>query len=116
VNEYNEIIEKLAKDLKKSAIRNGDSYDDDTIMFFSEININSFASFRNYPSGYTEEKIIKDMKKCYGCIYKVADKMLSKQGADYESSHSENTVNRTWETDSDIYISCGVFPFAGSFN
>lgn len=76
--------------------------------------IRSFKKKRNYPESYTEEKINSDMEKCYDCIFDLALYFLVKQGAEFQNSHSENSVNRSWESDTDIYISHGIFPFARS--
>lgn len=76
--------------------------------------LRSFRNKRNYPSEYTEAKINADMEKCYDCIFDLALYFLVKQGAEFQGSHSENSVNRSWESETDIYINHGVFPFAGS--
>lgn len=76
--------------------------------------IRSFKNKRNYPSSYTDEKVNKDMEKCYDCIFDLALFFLVKQGAEFQSSHSENSVNRNWESENEIYINHGIFPFAGS--
>ena len=78
--------------------------------------IRSFKNKRNYPSSYTDDKIKNDMKKCYDCIFDLALYFLVKQGAEFQGSHSESSVNRSWESETEIYINHGVFPFAGSFN
>lgn len=76
--------------------------------------LRSFRNKRNYPSEYTEAKINADMEKCYDCIFDLALYFLVKQGAEFQGSHSESSVNRSWESETDIYINHGVFPFAGS--
>ena len=76
--------------------------------------IRSFKNKRNYPSGYTDEKINADMEKCYDCIFDLALYFLVKQGAEIQGSHTENSDKRSWESETEIYISHGVFPFAGS--
>lgn len=76
--------------------------------------IRSFKKKRNYPSGYTDEKIFNDMENCYDCIFDLALFFLVKQGAEFQCSHSESSVNRSWESETEIYINHGVFPFAGS--
>lgn len=76
--------------------------------------IRSFKKKRNYPSSYTEEKINGDLEECYDCIFDLALYFLVKQGAEFQGSHSENSVNRNWESETEIYINHGVFPFAGS--
>lgn len=74
----------------------------------------SFRKKRNYPSGYTEEKIKRDMEECYACIFDLVMYFLSKQGVEFQTSHSESSVVRNWVSEDEIYIYHGVFPFAGS--
>ena len=76
--------------------------------------IRSFKQKRNYPSSYTDDKIKNDVKKCYDCVFDLALYFLVKQGAEFQNSHSESSVNRNWNSESDIYVSHGVFPFASS--
>ena len=76
--------------------------------------IRSFKNKRNYPSSYTDDKIKNDMKKCYDCIFDLALYFLVKQGAEFQGTHSESSVNRSWESETEIYINHGVFPFAGN--
>ena len=78
--------------------------------------IRSFKNKRNYPSSYTDKKIDSDMEKCYDCIFDLALYFLVKQGAEFQGPHSESSVNRSWESETEIYINHGVFPFAGSFS
>lgn len=73
----------------------------------------SFKNKRNYPSSYSEDKINTDMEKCYDCIFDLALYFLVKQGAEFQGSHSESSVNRSWESESEIYVNHSVFPFAG---
>nr|DAG23941.1 MAG TPA: hypothetical protein [Caudoviricetes sp.] len=53
------------------------------------------------------------MEKCYDCIFDLALYFLTKQGAEFQSSHSESSVNRSWNSETEIYVNHGVFPFAG---
>lgn len=73
--------------------------------------IRSFKKKRNYPSSYTEEKINSDMESCYDCIFDLALYFLTKQGAEFQSSHSESSVNRAWDSETEIFVNHGVFPF-----
>ena len=61
-------------------------------------------------------KKIEMMEKCYDCIFDLALYFLVKQGAEFQGSHSESSVNRSWESETEIYINHGVFPFAGSLS
>lgn len=74
----------------------------------------SFAKKRNYPSSYSDSKKLADMWNCYDCVYDLAIYFLVKQGAEFQSSHSENSVSRNWNTEADIFADHGVFPFANA--
>lgn len=105
-----ELIEELSLYLADDSISEG--------MITLSVNraIRSFKNKRNYPSSYTDEKINNDMGKCYDCIFDLALYFLLKQGAEFQSSHSESSVNRSWESEAEIYINHGIFPFAGSLS
>lgn len=104
--------EQLVNDLKEYL--SDDAETDDMISLSVKRAIRSFKKKRNYPSGYTDEKINADMEYCYDCIFDLALYFLVKQGAEFQGSHSENSVSRNWESETEIYINHGVFPFAGS--
>lgn len=75
--------------------------------------IRSFKKKRNYPSSYSDEKINSDMENCYDCIFDLALFFLVKQGSEFQGSHSESSVNRSWNSETEIYVNHGVFPFIG---
>ena len=75
--------------------------------------IRSFKKKRNYPSSYSDEKINSDMENCYDCIFDLALFFLVKQGAEFQGSHSESSVNRSRNSETEIYVNHGVFPFIG---
>lgn len=75
--------------------------------------IRSFKKKRNYPSSFSDEKINSDMENCYDCIFDLALFFLVKQGAEFQGSHSESSVNRSWNSETEIYVNHGVFPFIG---
>lgn len=103
--------EELVNDL---TVYLADETDSPEIILFSvKRAIRSFKKKRNYPSSYAEEKINSDMEKCYDCIFDLALYFLAKQGAEFQSSHSESSVNRSWNSETEIYVNHGVFPFAG---
>ena len=104
--------EELVNDLTVYLADEADS--PEIILFSVKRAIRSFKKKRNYPSGYTDEKINTDMECCYDCIFDLALYFLVKQGAEFQEAHSENSVSRNWESETEIYINHGVFPFAGS--
>ena len=61
----------------------------------------------------SDEKINSDMENCYDCIFDLALFFLVKQGAEFQGSHSESSVNRNWTSETEIYVNHGVFPFIG---
>ena len=61
----------------------------------------------------TSEKINSDMENCYDCIFDLALFFLVKQGTEFQGSHSESSVNRSWNSETEIYVNHGVFPFIG---
>ena len=75
--------------------------------------IRSFKKKRNYPSSYSDEKINSDMENCYDCIFDLALFFLVKQGAEFQGSHSESSVSISWNSETEIYVNHGVFPFIG---
>lgn len=89
--------------------------DVETAMVILSVNraIRSFKKKRNYPSSYSDEKINSDMENCYDCIFDLALFFLVKQGAEFQGSHSESSVNRSWNSETEIYVNHGVFPFIG---
>ena len=79
--------EELVNDLTVYLADEADS--PEIILLSVKRAIRSFKKKRNYPSSYTEEKINSDMESCYDCIFDLALYFLTKQGAEFQSSHSE---------------------------
>lgn len=65
---------------------------------------------RKYPSYYTDEQIQRDLYEYYSNIRNIALYDYNKIGAEFEQSHSENSVNRNW-TDRDKLFS-GILPLS----
>lgn len=51
---------------------------------------------RKYPGYYTESQIEKDLGKYYSTIKNVALYDYNQIGAEFQESHSENSVSRSW--------------------
>lgn len=62
------------------------------ILYAMEI----FADLRHYPSSWTEEQKIADMRKNKAKIAMAAIEIDSKDGAENQLSHSENGISRTY--------------------
>lgn len=52
---------------------------------------------RTYPSHYTEEEIVKDLKNYYSNIFDLAMYDYNQIGAEGETSHGEGGTSRTWK-------------------
>lgn len=58
---------------------------------------------RNYQAtSYTEEQIENDLYNYYSAIKGLALYDFAQIGAPFENSHSENSINRTWNNRDDI--------------
>lgn len=106
------MVENLIDDIMTYFSKDNEDYD--MVDLAVRRAIRSFAKKRNYPSSYTDEKKETDMEECQDCIFDLAIYFLIKQGAEFQSAHSENSVNRTWNSESDIFADHGVFPFVNA--
>ena len=59
---------------------------------------------KRYPFGYSDEEKDKAVEKYRDTIFEAAVYYWAKQGADGESSHSENSMSRTYNSDDDIFF------------
>lgn len=58
---------------------------------------------RRYPTSYTDEMILSDMERNLGVFRNVALSRYNKIGAEYEKSHSEGDVSRSFMDDGAIW-------------
>ncbi len=65
---------------------------------------------RRYPSNYTEDMIAKDMGNYYINIRDIALYDYNHVGAEFEDSHNESSVSRTWKERDELFY--GVLPLA----
>ena len=52
------------------------------------------------------------MDKDYSCLLDLSLYWAIKQGYEFQGSHSENSTNRSWESESEIYSLHNVIPIA----
>lgn len=103
---------ELLQDLKDYF---GDDYEEEqesTLLFCVKRAIKSFQNKRNYPENYSEKIIQKDMNKYYSCLLDLTLYWCIKQGYEFQGSHSENSTNRAWEKEAEIYALHNVIPIA----
>ena len=65
---------------------------------------------RNYPNYYSDERIEKDLYGFYSNIRNIALYDYNRVGAEFEKSHNENSVSRTYEDREKLFV--GVIPLA----
>lgn len=65
---------------------------------------------RKYPSYYTETQIRLDLYGFYSNIRNIALYDYNTIGAEFEQSHSENSVNRSWTDRNKLFY--GILPLA----
>ena len=61
-----------------------------------QLAIERFVSLRNYPSSYTDEMKLSDMRNNIAKITMAAIEIDSKDGAENQLSHSENGTSRSY--------------------
>lgn len=61
-------------------------------------------SYKHYENTtYDEDRINRDLReRYYQNIKELALYYFAKKGADFETSHSENSISRTWRTEAEI--------------
>lgn len=93
-----EIIAELTIELQKQPTFNAE------ILAIKVRNaIRELKMKRNYvATSYTDEQIEKDLYNYYSTIKDLALYDFAQIGAPFESSHSENSVSRTWISRDDI--------------
>ena len=58
--------------------------------------IREVKTARKYPTYYTEEQIIADLYNFYSNVRNIALYDYNKVGAEFEQTHNENSVNRSF--------------------
>lgn len=100
-----ELIADLTAELK------GEPTFDASVLLQKVINaIREVKVARKYPSYYSKEQIDEDLYNFYSNIRNVALYDYNKSGAEFEESHNENSINRSWVERNSLFK--GVFPIA----
>lgn len=68
--------------------------------------IEKFKQHRNYPVSFTEDRIASDLRSHISTMAMAVVDLYSKEGAEGETSHNENGINRSYEN---AYISKSIF-------
>lgn len=67
---------------------------------------------RNYPKHYSESAIVEDLENYYSNIRNIALYDYNKIGGEFEDSHSENSINRSWGDRDKLFA--GIIPLSRS--
>lgn len=67
--------------------------------------IREVMALRGYEdSGYSDERVIKDLSRYYSVIRNVALYDYAQIGAPFELSHNENSISRAWTNRNDLFV------------
>lgn len=75
-------------------------------MLLVDFVIEKYKQHRNFPNGFSEQKINKDMADHLATMAMAVVDLYMKSGAEGEVSHSENGISRAYEN---AYISSSIF-------
>lgn len=101
----NELIADLTIELQ-----NDPTFDKDVLAVKVSDAIREVMMKRNYSAtSYTEKQIEKDLQNYYSIIKNVALYEYNHIGAEFESSHNENSVSRTWVNRDDLFKGLHAF-------
>ena len=103
---------EILQDMKAYFGEDYNSIDENTLLFCIKRAMKSFQNQRKYPDTYSEQMRLKDMENYYACIFDLALYWTNMQGVEFQLSHSENGVNRSWETETEIYSRHHIVPIA----
>lgn len=103
---------ELLYDLKDYLGYDCDAEQESTLLFCIKRAIKSFKNKRNYPSSYSESMVENDMNKYYMCIFDIALYWCNMQGIEFQKSHSESGVSRSFDSERDIYVLHDVIPIS----
>lgn len=67
---------------------------------------------RNYPKHYSESAIVEDLENYYSNIRNIALYDYNKIGGEFEESHSENSISRSWGDRDKLFA--GIIPLSRS--
>lgn len=98
-----EIIADLTLELGAEPTFNADALRQKVINAIREV-----KKARKYPSYYTEEQIARDLYDFYSNVRNIALYDYNKIGGEFEQSHNENSVNRSFVDRNSLFG--GVIP------
>lgn len=72
--------------------------------------IGKFKAFRRYPEYYTKDMINEDLEKHSACLFDLVIYWYAKEGAEFESFHIENGIQRAYISEYSVFSQHSVMP------
>ena len=104
-----EMIAAIIADLT-TELQNTPGFDADILELKVVGAVRDVIRARNYPDGATDPGIDSDIVNYYSQIENIARYDYTQIGVEYEASHSENGISRTWGTRERLFA--GIIPMS----
>ena len=92
-----EIVDELTTELSDD-----DAFNEDILVIKVKNAVREVKRKRNYPANYTADMIEADLENYYDVIHDLALYEYNKSGAEGQSLHSEDDVQRSWVSKDDL--------------
>lgn len=103
------MIEEITSDLWNK-LKNEPNLTEDIVQSEVRATVRDLRMKRNYiATPMSESDIERDMENYYSTIRKVAEARLVKLGAEGESQHTENGINRTYVSEDELWKGVHAF-------
>lgn len=90
-------------------LRNDTDFDADLLEIKVKNAIREIKTIRSYPAHYTEEMIADDLETLYSDISRLAVIDYNQVGAQGQTSHREDDVQREWESRESVLSNIHAF-------
>jgi hypothetical protein len=104
-----QLQEELINDLMQE-LSSEDTFNESLLKQKVKNAIREVKTARRYPISYSKEQIINDLYTFYSNIRSLALYDYNSTGAEFEISHNENSINRTWIDRNKLFN--GVLPLS----
>lgn len=105
-----EMVTELIEDLTTELTITDTNFNSDLLTVKVNNAVKEVAKVRNYPSHYTSEMIRSDIQKFYSQARSISLYDYNVIGSEYEKSHSENSINRTYIDRKELFA--GIIPLS----
>lgn len=91
--------EKLLEELETYLNENNE----DLLTLLIDRAIGNIKTRRNYPATWDSEKMQEDIERFHYTVFDAVVYAYSKMGADFQQSHGENGISRSWIDEGKLY-------------